>query len=542
MSQSSLIRTLSLKTYGDALTGGSVGSWIGIARAIMYLMAVVECAIWTYATSFMSSDPFFRWVIGIGVGLSILILVLLIDVTLLSAPVRRPAALIEPESPVASNRIMSDEDSQSHAKLSLSWKFSLSVLIRIALASISIIIMSPFLNLAVFEKDITAQLEQERITALDTKEKALTQVFLDLKKRDNVQVDRLASEIAALQEQSRTLTEKYAAEIDGKGGSKKVGVGKIARALREEISANDQKVVLLKEEFQRELSKLNPDVKKADEALSDFNQAKAKRLDSVLRDRFGITIGPDSLSDRLRVFYQSISTSPSAKTVQWIVMGFQLFLIAALLLMKIFEPDDVAFYFNSEVQNSYVKFKSGMFDEVARDGTRRSDIRFPLSPSLFWEIVVSLKRALAENDEFAHKRFTQERELKGKSLMLESQSELLSLSERFIEDRQKNVDENEERLRSVNLALEDLRFELKQLTSQINFTEAQLSDPRENLRKSEIDSKMDLLEELQLRTNAGLAKQEQLERMFAQANDSVLRSKSLHQRTIRLVDDSGVKE
>jgi Na+-transporting methylmalonyl-CoA/oxaloacetate decarboxylase gamma subunit len=531
MSNASIFRTLTLKTYGDALSGGSVGTWMGIARLIMYIMAGVEFASWTYAATYLTSNESFRWPLACGIGFVMLVLVLLIDVTLLTAPVRRLSVDLKPKSTKATEERVISEDHSLSRKFSPSVKFYSSVGLRIVLALASVYVMSPFLNLAVFEKDISQNLEVRRTALLDKKEEELRAVVLAAKSKADALSDPVTSEIAKLQEQSRALAAQYASEIDGKGGSNAVGVGPIARAIAQQKADIDSGLLKLQARLEDERKLGSAEVLRPTEELQRFRDARAGRNDELLHNKYGITVSPNSLSDRLEVFRKESQKLDPDRTIQWIVVAFQLFIIVALLLMKIFEPDDVSLYFNSDIQNCFVLFNSGRFDHVP-ETVGRSSIRTPISPSLFVGIYSDAEAKLSLNQEEVSERSAMRKREDSLAEKVESASRMIDIRNHHVEKR--NLALQAARLEVLRLRAIQAKFledaaRLESATAEIIARVNKGSSSREensldNDRIVELRSKITSLKAQAQQRTVEIQRGEQMERIAHLAYDDAVRS------------------
>jgi Domain of unknown function (DUF4407) len=487
-----LSRTLTLKTYGSALAGGSVGTWIGIARLLMFVMGTVEFLVWGYAAWFIAPSPQLRWPLSIGVAFVILILVLSIDIMLLTSPMK---VRLNEVKPAKNNGNFLQEETSQNAFMGLvySGKIVGSIIARIGLAIASVVVMAPFLNLAVFDKDITATITQAQSKSLDLKEKELLAVVLGEVEAANVSLAPIQKELALVREQNRELRTKFAFEVDGTGGTKRPGRGPIAKEIDKKVAESGEKIDQLEKALLAEQKRTKPSVEKAEATLFEFLKARSLKQSVVLETKFAISENPNSLNSRLTVYREDISESESAKTVRWLIVGFQAFIIMALLMMKMFEPSDVGLYYDSTLQNALVEFSSGKFDEVASPGEKRSEVIFPLAPSLFLAIYTSVSQKYVQREKAQDQKTREQSKTDSEKVHLDHVKQRFEARRALLENLQRYGINAINRLHAANQKSQDLEVKAALKGKDVEVTQKRLKDP--SLVKSEYDRCSALLEQ-----------------------------------------------
>ncbi len=412
MIRASLLNSLTLKIYGEPLAAGAFGSWAGIARLIMWIMALVESLIWGYAATYLSDEIIWQGAAAVIAGVVVLVVILTLDISILTAPLHDVD--IDPPQPktVALNKGKEPNEAVKEAMVgrvkpniaTANGKFWISVILRVALAIGSIVAMSPLLNIAVFSKDITAAIEIKRTVALDATE----QKFKDKLATEDALLKSTTGRFSKLiTEQEELLAEterKRLNEVDGTGGSKKAGVGPIAEEQRKIADDARKKISNLSEQLRRDEATAREPFNAAKQELDRFNEARAKRQDALLRDKYGITHNANSLASRLDVYQSEIKDTSASQTIRWIIFSFQGFLLAAFLFMKLFEPFDVRIYYSQDVQNLFQLFLVGEYDGHSANHFTRQNIIFPISPSLFLNEIRKLVAEKSREDDKARAR------------------------------------------------------------------------------------------------------------------------------------------
>ena len=387
MFKPNLLSTISLEIYGSDLLGAGVGAWMNIARAVMYIMATVEAVAWSYAGSYVVTDPEAKILVSISIGAIIFSLLLAIDISILTAQIHDPLQ----DTPIAT-----DERSNLNSRAGKTAKFVVSVFVRIAIAGASIWAVSPLLNMAVFSKDITQQIEKAQTAQLDKKQTELESAVSTMQARSTT-LDGLKSDLQKKNAQLVEFRNRYVIEIDGQGGSKKVGLGPIAESINAQIIQTKADIDQITKAIDIETKAVEANLKKPNDALSQFLVARVKADNRALSQQFGITANPDSLNSRLQVFESEIRNTTAGVTVRYTIITFQSLLIVAFLLLKLFEPTDVAYYFSQEIQDLHSLFDSGALDDFSAGTLKRGSIAYPISPSLFWKNVSPLLQEYVEN-------------------------------------------------------------------------------------------------------------------------------------------------
>lgn len=441
MSNNSFIGSISLKVYGGDLISPGVGAWIGVARVVMYLMAITESFVWAYATSYVSSsDPIGIYLV-FAVGWFIFMLLLSIDISILTSSRKNPTG-----------------DSNGFVEI----KFYVSLAIRIILAIASIVAIGPLLNMAVFSKDIDLILSKNYISAIEKKELEIKN-NVDFTKEKIREIDNLYDK----EQQKQTdllieLEKELTKEVNGTGGSKKIGQGPIYDNLIKQISRVKSELIDIKNRKEKSAEIYVVELNNHNEKLADFSKARADKDFDTLEAKYGVPGNPNSLNYRIKALNDNIKETEAGKTIRYIIIAFQTLMISTFVLIKVFEPSEVAYYYSPDVQNMYTQYKNGYYDKYADLIIRRSNLNTPISPIVIWNMLKDV--SLVQNK--INKRNIDDIEKKTTSAVLEG---VIKIDE--VKDRINKIKENikilDDRINIVNKKIKNISIDLISKNPQI---------------------------------------------------------------------------
>lgn len=296
--------------------------WCIIIRVMILIMAIVEAGAWGYFGSTFSDKTAYSLIMAFLVGLVIFFTIVIVDIALTNFD-------------LAAN----EYQQKVYNKQTKSWleksKGSIGFLTRIAIVALSLTITSPFLAQLIFNSDIKQKLLHQDDKSIQQATKLIEAEYADPIKQRQKLID-----------DDRDLLAKEAGGREG-GISGKAGLGPVVRVIRERIEANKTQL----ENIEAEKAK----------KMAEFYTALEKKDLELLRKKFSVELVQTGPAARAKVL-EEIAKDPSYKITEKAVKVFLVLIFAALLILKLFQPNSVKLYLNEILQDLYKQYLLGAFD------------------------------------------------------------------------------------------------------------------------------------------------------------------------------------
>ena len=370
-----VIRYLRFQPHGDNLLTQSTAFWLISARLFVALMAACESAAWARVGALFGDGPI-GWASAVFVGGVIFTAVWLLDLSLIT---------LDRAWGEHAERILG-ENRQSTAGRRL--RDGVTFAIRIALLIGSIWVTVPYLAQLVFARDI-AQLTS--VEATRSIEHARTRLLA-----------RFDPAIAAKDAELKAKRAAYEAEVAGRGESGRYGEGPAAKAkLADAVRLERERDSLLADRGRELLSftRLAADWRANRDALAAAHNVTLPRS-TILQS--------GKVLEELAQRPEYRQTELTLKAFMWLIFG-------GLLLLKLFEPRSARLYFSEVLQQEYLRYEAGTFDEWLPSG-ERSTTGFRMSPQRLYDFLVHtwvpIQKSSADlKEEAARKRRLEEARL-----------------------------------------------------------------------------------------------------------------------------------
>jgi hypothetical protein len=236
-------------------------------------------------------------------------------------------------------------------------------------ASVSITV--PYLAQIVFHKDIEQFTATEATQAIDQARQIVVQKF--------------DSAIARKNEEIAVKRAEYEAEIAGKGLSGLYGEGPVAKAkLSDALRLEGERDSLLAER---------------DRTLAEFNRLSGEWASNreKLAASYNVNLPKASILQNRKAL-EEMRKRPENRQTELALKAFMWFIFAGLLLLKLFEPRSVRLYMSEVLQQEYLRYKAGTFDEWLPDG-EKSTTEFKMSPQRLYAFLVSTWLPIQKTEE-----------------------------------------------------------------------------------------------------------------------------------------------
>lgn len=426
-----LLRHLQLRPHGDNLLTSSAAFWLFSARAIIVAMGLSEAVAWG-RLGYVFGERSIGWIAAGAVSTTILIVVWMIDVSLITM----------------------DRAWREHAAAILGYKtgghgnslrVGFTVLMRVSLLFGSLYITAPYLAQVVFYKDIQRFIDNEATANIDkTREEFIA-------KMDSA-IATKSGEVAA----RRFTLEK---EVAGGGISGRYGFGPAAQTIAAELKKQETEQEQLVAEKNARLSTYNT-------LAGDW---RANR--DLLAARYNVALPQTSILENTRAL-DALRQRPEYQSTELAVKAFLAFIFFGLLLLKLFEPASIRLYMSEVLQQEYVRYLAGTFDEVLPD-TERSTVKpSPMTPQRLYDFLMN------EWSKDHHLQAQHDRGVTRLRAMARGVNEFTSLRTQLTEDVQNAETAYEEACSAVS----EVRQSLIELDSALNIAKAGKKEYEEQLK------------------------------------------------------------
>lgn len=320
-------------------------------------MSTAEAVAWGYVGYLMMPD--YGWFSGLLVGLMIFGLIWVLDTTLMMQDMgknyyaKKLAPRWETDSEVPDWWRKENPANTSQWASVLDWfgpKFKLVVGgfgTRLALSAVSLVITAPFLALLVFSNDI----QQQQISQADAQHKAAIA-------KTNIDFDaRIALEKAKIDQ----LQAARNTEAAGKGESKRYGAAAVVAQQNKQIKFATEEYEAIKRRLNNEREKTLQLIKPATpEALSPL-EAKFQAMNALRNKGKAADYKPPQgvWANLLEIVSHIFSPPENAfERNESAIRAMLLFIITALVILKILEPESVRLYLSETMQSLFQRYIS----------------------------------------------------------------------------------------------------------------------------------------------------------------------------------------
>ncbi len=386
----SIYNTLLLRPHGDSLLLPESRRWTLFTSILAITLAGLEGSTWSKI--FEIALPEYHSV-SIVVFILIFIVIWILDATFITSDSSKPIYQLTRKSnfEINNNNVSIYLDfSKWNWNLSFSLIKDFVVLIkelsvklswlvfwvggRIAIITFSAIVTAPTLGGLLLEKEILNKLDEE-----NNKQRAqlIYEVEKKYRERENI--------LLSSKEKAQNDLEQ---EVAGKKGSGKYGIGKVAEQIRYRIE--DIKQSLIKLESQKNM---------------EIDSIKHLSLEK-LQSNYGITVRVDSVRTRKEI-QESLSNDYitifgigtfSGTSIEKAVIIFVFAVFLGMVLLKMTQPRSVKIYYNQELQEMYLSYCKGLYDNLIDTKERYTGIA-PMNPLRFQEWVYHYYLYNKNNDE-----------------------------------------------------------------------------------------------------------------------------------------------
>jgi hypothetical protein len=429
---SPLLRHLQLRPHGENLLTSSAGFWLFSARALIVTMALAEALAWG-RLGYVFGERSVGWIAAGVVATIILVVVWMIDVSLITM----------------------DRAWREHAAAILGYKTDghgrslrtgFTVLLRIGLLFGSLYITAPYLAQVVFYKDIQRFIDNEAVTNIDTARKEL------IAKRD-AEIATKSGEVAA----RRLALER---EVAGGGISGRYGYGPAAETIAAELKKQETEQEQLVAGKATALSAF-------DNLASDWRSNR-----DLLAANYNVALPQTSILENSRAL-EALRQRPEYQSTELAVKAFLAFVFFGLLLLKLFEPTSIRLYMSEVLQQEYVRYLAGTFDEALPD-TERSTVKpSPMTPQRLYDFLAN------EWSKGHHMQAAHDHGVARIRAMARGVSEFETMRTRLMED----VREAQAAYDDASAAASDARQSLIELNSAMDIVKAGKSDYEDQLKR-----------------------------------------------------------
>lgn len=339
---------LNLRVNGKNLLTGAASSHLSIMAFVMFLVALSEGLAWGYlGSTFTASIPLLG---GLALGLFVFFLIYFFDRSLMTYDTltkEHSSSLTSTATPLIESKL---------SKI-LSYK---GFIFRILLVSLSIYITAPFLTQLVFKSDIDNFLTAESQAVLVTEKQRIKQELILQKQEQLLKIKNIDAVLLA--------------EESGKYGT--TGYGKKAAALQEQKTLLDARLVFLEEQSKTKLASL---------------ELAFKNKDTSVLESFGVVLKKDSPTLRSDAI-ESLKANPAYQQTEQAVLILILILSSAMFGLKFISPRALKLYFSSQLQEQYVCYTLGKYDQYLPEFEKSCNNTSYISlPEEFERVLITFK-------------------------------------------------------------------------------------------------------------------------------------------------------
>jgi hypothetical protein len=442
-----------LKPHGDNLLTSSAEFWLNSARVLVFLMAGSEAIAWGYL-GYLFGDGVVRWIGAAITGGVIFLVVWMIDASLITmdrAWREHSAALL--------GQTFTDNDRRAVRTF-------FTFVVRIGLLVGSLYITAPYLAQVVFHKDIQEAIDRTVVTNLGAARNALAA--------------RYDERLQILTREREDATRALEREAAGKGLSGVKGLGPAVKTMTANLAAKTT-------EIEGVVSERNA-------ALDAFNKLAAdwRSNRDALAATYNVELPRTSiLSNRLAL--EELRQRPEHQATEVAIKAFLGFIFTGLFLLKLFEPNSIRLYMSEVLQQEYLRYRAGTFDDRLPP-TERSDVEpSPMTPQRLYQFLLNVwaprmrseyqeaesqARELAVQRELEQRERAAQRDLEQRERAVQRDLEQMEhLREQILSDLKSAADQHQEvlakvddaRKRTVQLqaAIEIVRGDIEAYTKQL---------------------------------------------------------------------------
>jgi len=443
-----IARRLQFKPHAENLLTQSAASWLMRVQILVFLMATAEAVSWGYL-GYLFGEGSTRWIGAAFTSMTIFFVVWIVDQSLVTLDLAWDEH---------SEKILRRAPA-SKARSSARNVFTIGI--RIGVLAVSLFITAPYLAQVVFHNDIAQLTAAEGARAIDDARQTI------VKKWD--------SEIAEKNGEIAQKRREYEAETAGKGLSGRYGEGPAAKAIFQIAATLESERSALQRDRDAELEKFN--------RLANDWESNREQLASA----YNVSLPKASVTQNNKAL-EELRKRPETIRTERAIQAFLAIIFFGLLLLKLYEPSSVRLYMSEVLQQEYLRYRAGVFDEFLPAGEQstaeKSSPGFRMSPQALYSFLVDtwvpIQQTENETREEAKRRqkLAEERkrwEFEEEKRRVEQQriheeEQRRRAEERLIkeQDRQEAVQALRDRLETEKSALEHLRIQKRETDKEVS--------------------------------------------------------------------------
>lgn len=316
---------MTLRPYGANLLNNSSSMWFIVISLMMLIMAAVEGLAWGYFTGGFSQN-YNLLVSGVG-GVLVGLIIWGLDYTIMTHDTKSREYKQQIYGKYGKDNDYKTESKHTHFIASFKY------MARIGLAVLSMVLTAPSLSQLVFNADIEQKIRQAQ-------EKAISDIVQKVTNRHQAMV-------STLQQQDIDLGQQLILEVAGRVGSKIKGEGATARNIKQQQANIQTKLKNARLAMIQEVDELNDTINHNDK--------------EKLAKKWGVKLNADTTHERQARLIE-IQQTQEYKDVKNRVYGGLLFLLLALIAMKLMQGKGLELYFSEFMQEQWQRYKNGAFD------------------------------------------------------------------------------------------------------------------------------------------------------------------------------------
>lgn len=170
----------------------------------------------------------------------------------------------QPKGPIDDNKGDSNSDKFKYPDYLPDRREFLQALPRLFLATVIAVVISKPLELKIFEKEIEIKLAEKRNQLKLGDQEQVGAIYRSDRLQLQSEVDRLRAQVREKEIEVKEYYESYKAEIEGSGGTGKVGIGPIAKEKLRKYNQSDAEFQELRASNDKEISVLNEQISNID--------------------------------------------------------------------------------------------------------------------------------------------------------------------------------------------------------------------------------------------------------------------------------------
>jgi hypothetical protein len=243
-----------------------------------------------------------------------------------------------------------------------SLRTTFTVVVRVSLLFASLYVTAPYLAQVVFYKDIQRHIDGEAVGNIDKARKEL--------------LGTLDAAIAAKEAEISQRRLALEREVAGGGISRRYGYGPAAETIAAELAKQEKEHAQLIAERATALDRY-------DQLAKDWRTNRDR-----LAAGYNVSLPQTSILENSRAL-EALRQRPEYQSTELAVKTFLGFVFFGLLLLKLFEPSSIRLYLSEVLQQEYLRYLAGTFDELLPD-TERSSVRpSPMTPQRLYDFLAN---------------------------------------------------------------------------------------------------------------------------------------------------------